>query len=174
MNMNTQRFVCRRKSQSGAAALEFALILPLLILLLYGLAGFGSVFYTQMTVSRAAADGARALSLAGSVSSYGGVTEDVKTAIRLEVINSLALSIIAPLGLGDYTARQNWLQQNVMSQISVDNGSCGGDSASGVLRVRVQYPFSSVRMLPPITLPMVGSLDGWMPESLTGCAIAQL
>jgi Flp pilus assembly protein TadG len=162
MNMNTQRFVCRRKSQSGAAALEFALILPLLILLLYGLAGFGSVFYTQMTVSRAAADGARALSLAGSVSSYGGVTEDVKTAI------------LAPLGLGDYTARQNWLQQNVMSQISVDNGSCGGDSASGVLRVRVQYPFSSVRMLPPITLPMVGSLDGWMPESLTGCAIAQL
>jgi hypothetical protein len=155
---------------------EFAFVLPVFVLLLYGMVTFGSVLYTQMALSRAASDGARALGLAsGSVSSYGSVTDEVKDAIKLEVIDSLAASIIAPVGIGDYAARRTWLEETVLPQVVVDNGSCGGgDASSGLLRVLVSYPYSSARILPPITLPIVGGFDSWMPQNLSGCAIVQL
>lgn len=155
--------------------MEFAFVLPILILILFGLVTFGNIFYTQMTLSRAAADGARSLTLVSSATSYESVPEAVKTSIKLEVINSLALSIIAPLGLNDYSSRHTWLQENVLPQVTVDNGACGaGASVAGTLRVRVAFPYRNVSILPPITLPFIGSMDGWMPQTLTGCAIAQL
>ncbi len=161
--------------QRGGAATEFALVLPIFVLIVYGLTSFGSVFYTQMTLSRAAADGARALGSVQGISASGTVPEPVKDGIKLEVINSLAQSIITPLGLGGFEARETWLQENVLSQVTVDEGSCGGGgAAAGALRVRVAFPYAQVRILPPIRLPMVGSMDGWMPQTLTGCAIAQL
>jgi hypothetical protein len=161
--------------QRGAAALEFALVLPIFVLLVYGLVTFGSVFYTQIALSRAAADGARALGMVNGISDFESIPEPVKEGIRLEVINSLAQSIITPLGLGSLSERQTWLQDNVMPEISVDQGSCGGgDNAADVLRVRVIYPFSQVRILPPIALPLFGGMDAWMPQTLSGCAIAQL
>ena len=161
--------------QRGAAALEFALVLPIFVLLIYGLVTFGSVFYTQITLSRAAADGARALGMVHGIGTFESIPEPVKDGIRLEVVNSLAQSIITPLGLVSLAERQTWLQENVMPQVSVDEGSCGSDgNASGVLRVRVVYPFSQVRMLPPIQLPLIGNMDAWMPQTLSGCAIAQL
>lgn len=160
--------------QTGAAALEFALVMPIFVLVLYGLVTFGSAFYTQIALSRAASDGARSLSLSSSFANFDSVPTEVRESVGLEVINSLALSIIAPLGVGGgYEERQTWLQEN--TTLAVDNGSCGGgDTAQGQLRVRVQYPFSAVRILPPIRLPLIGSMDSWMPQVLTGCATAQL
>ncbi len=164
-----------RAPQTGAAAVEFAFVLPVLILVLFGLATFGNIFYTQMTLTRAAADGARAVSVVSTATSYESVPEAAKTLIKLEVINSLALSIITPLGLNDYSSRQTWLQENVLPQVTVDNGACGsGATVAGTLRVRVAFPYRNVSILPPIRLPFVGSMDGWMPQTLTGCAIALL
>ncbi len=161
--------------QRGGAALEFALVLPIFVLLVYGLVSFGSVFYTQITLSRAAADGARALGLVHGVNSFASIPEPVKQSIRLEVIDSLAQSIVTPLGLDGLSGRRTWLQDNVMPQVSVDEGSCGSSgSTAGALRVRVVFPFSQVRILPPIRLPLIGSMDAWMPQTLSGCAIAQL
>lgn len=171
--MNAKRKA--RYPQRGAAALEFALVLPLFVLIVYGLTSFGSIFYTQMTLSRAAADGARALGSVQGISSSGTIPDPVKDGVKLEVIHSLAQSIITPLGLGNYAARETWLHDNVLSQVTVDEGSCGGGgSAAGALRVRVAFPYAQVRILPPINLPMIGSMDGWMPQTLTGCAITQL
>ncbi len=164
------------RHQVGSAVLEFAFVLPIFVLVLYGMVTFGSVLYTQMALSRAASDGARALGLASSsVSSYGSISESVKDSIKLEVVNSLSSSIIAPAGIGDYAARRTWLEQTVLPTVVVDNGSCGGgDASSGLLRVRVSYPYSSARILPSITLPIVGGFDSWMPQTLSGCAIVQL
>ena len=47
----------------GAAAVEFALVLPLLLLLLVGIVQFGRVFSMQIQLSGAANDGARYLSV---------------------------------------------------------------------------------------------------------------
>lgn len=163
------------RSQRGNAAVEFALVLPIFVLLIYGLVAFGSIFYTQMALSRAAADGARVLGSVQGLSASGTVPQPVKDGVKLEVINSLAQSIITPLGLGGFEARETWLQDNVLPQVTVDEGACGGNGvASGALRVRVAFPFAQVRILPPILLPMVGSMDAWMPQTLTACAITQL
>ncbi|TJY63187.1 pilus assembly protein [Sinimarinibacterium sp. CAU 1509] len=174
--MNPQIKLNRGRRQAGAAVIEFAFVLPIFVLILYGMVTFGSVLYTQMALSRAASDGARALGLAsGSTTSYASITESVKDSIKLEVVNSLSSSIIAPAGIGDYAARRTWLEQTVLPTVVVDNGSCGGGEASaGLLRVRVSYPYSSARILPSITLPIVGGFDSWMPQTLSGCAIVQL
>lgn len=173
--MNTSHHFRFPRLQAGGSAVEFALVLPLFVLVLWGLITFGSMLYAQMSLSRAAADGVRALSQVDGLATYASVTEPEKQVIRLEVINSLTLSLLSPLGLVDYPSRREWMEQNVMPLIAIDNGSCGGGGLQpDALRVRVAYPYAAVRILPSIELPMIGSLDSWMPQTLSGCAIAQL
>ncbi|MFF5175551.1 TadE/TadG family type IV pilus assembly protein [Micromonospora sp. NPDC000089] len=47
----------------GAAAVEMALVLPLLLLLLFGIIDFGRMLNAQLTLTEAAHDGARAASV---------------------------------------------------------------------------------------------------------------
>jgi Flp pilus assembly protein TadG len=49
--------------ERGASAVEFAFILPLLILLVLGIAEFGHAFLVQGTLSAAAREGVRAMAL---------------------------------------------------------------------------------------------------------------
>ncbi len=53
----THRFA--RDRQSGQAAVEFALILPLLVLLLVGVVQVGAILSAALTLQMAAAEGAR-------------------------------------------------------------------------------------------------------------------
>jgi Flp pilus assembly pilin Flp len=53
-------------SDRGAAAVEFALLLPLLVLIVFGLIDFGRAINAQITLTQAAREGARALSFGGS------------------------------------------------------------------------------------------------------------
>ena len=65
-----RRLIC---SNGGGAALEFAVALPVLILILIGAADFGRVYYMSLAVSNAARAGAEygAWSSANSVDSVG-------------------------------------------------------------------------------------------------------
>lgn len=49
-----------RFSQRGASAVEFALVLPLLILIVYGIVEFGLILYNQQVITNASREGARA------------------------------------------------------------------------------------------------------------------
>jgi Flp pilus assembly protein TadG len=51
------------RSERGAAAVEFALVLPLLVLLIAGIAEFGRLYYLQTTISGAAREGVRTMAL---------------------------------------------------------------------------------------------------------------
>jgi Flp pilus assembly protein TadG len=53
----------RSGRERGAAAVEFALVLPLLVVLLMGIIDFGLYFYNDLAVSHAARDAARYLSV---------------------------------------------------------------------------------------------------------------
>ena len=48
-----------RRDQEGAAAVEFALLLPLLVLLLFGMIEFGLAFNTRIQATNAAREAAR-------------------------------------------------------------------------------------------------------------------
>ncbi len=57
----------RRSDERGAAAVEFALVLPLLLLLLLGVAEFGRAYDVQTRVSNAAREGVRVMALKNDV-----------------------------------------------------------------------------------------------------------
>jgi len=52
--------VLRRRDQKGAAAVEFALVVGIFVMVLYGLIYFGMALSTKQRVTNAAAEGARA------------------------------------------------------------------------------------------------------------------
>lgn len=167
----------RRQGQSGVAAVEFALVLPIMILLFYGLVTFGSALYTQMVVTRAAEDGVRSARFLTTATSAAAIPNGAIALIKAEVINSLANSQIVPAGSNSsYADRRAWLQNNVLSNISVDNGSCGssGVAPANTLRINIAFPFNKTRVLSSINLPPLGDFNSWMPATLTGCAIVQL
>ena len=59
MFIRLRQLLRRSRSQEGAAALEFAIVLPILMLLLAGFFDFGWLFYWQHSVSNASRAGVR-------------------------------------------------------------------------------------------------------------------
>jgi Flp pilus assembly protein TadG len=55
-----------RPGDSGAAAVEFALVVPILLFLMFGIVDFGMAMYSQTIVGNAAREGARTASLEGT------------------------------------------------------------------------------------------------------------
>jgi Flp pilus assembly protein TadG len=54
------RNINRKNPERGAVVVEFALVLPLLMLLLMGIIEFGLLFYNQQVLTNASREGARA------------------------------------------------------------------------------------------------------------------
>ncbi|AEG42908.1 TadE/TadG family type IV pilus assembly protein [Isoptericola variabilis] len=52
-----------RDPDRGAAAVEFALVLPVLVLIIVGIIGFGHAYHVQTVLGNAARDGVRILAL---------------------------------------------------------------------------------------------------------------
>jgi len=48
------------RSQRGAAVVEFAIVLPLLLVILFGIVEFGLLFYNKQVLTNASREGARA------------------------------------------------------------------------------------------------------------------
>lgn len=80
----------RRPRDEGAAAVELALLLPLLLTILLGILGFGRAFHTQLELSNAAQEGARYMVFSPSASV--GTAQGVVVA---------AASLVPPLTSGD-------------------------------------------------------------------------
>lgn len=64
----------RFRSDAGAAAVEFALVLPILILLAIGIAEFGRLYNIQNSLSAAAREGVRIVALGNASTVTGGLT----------------------------------------------------------------------------------------------------
>jgi Flp pilus assembly protein TadG len=61
--------------ERGAAALEFALVLPLLVMMLFGIIDFGRLLYAQVTLTQAAREGARQDALANALALSTGTIQ---------------------------------------------------------------------------------------------------
>lgn len=71
----------RLQRESGAAMVEFALVLPVLLLLIIGMIDFGFYFYNDLQLSHAVRDAARQASVA-KTGDYDDATEIIRN-VRL-------------------------------------------------------------------------------------------
>jgi hypothetical protein len=120
--------------EDGAAAVEFALIVGLLAILIFGLLEYGLAFWQVQNLRAAAREGAR-------VAAVGGNDSDVRDAMANASAGSL------PSGGGWSFSRSIVCNDDTHGQevtITINNGSLAGS---------VQEAFTvSIPFLPPITL----------------------
>jgi len=137
---------CASRRSRGASAVEFALIMPLFFLLLFGIVDFGWYFFNQHTIQFATREGTRLALVGGTIKDDDNndltrVDSIVKT-IRDNAeaaVNPADLRIsIYPVG-ADYSDPPNWS--------TTLNAGNGGD----YMRVRVLYTYDFLT-------PLIGNL----------------
>jgi Flp pilus assembly protein TadG len=105
------------KREDGAAAVEFALVLPILILILFGIIEFGFALYNKEVITNASREGARYGIIMRIPSRYSA--DEIKT----DVVNPY----LTNSGLDPSKA-----------EINFPKGTCG--SYPNPLEVEVKYP----------------------------------
>lgn len=92
------------RSESGAAAVEFALVVPILLLLLLGIVEFGRVYNAQLQLTAAARDGARVMSInavpAQTVANAKAATIASAGALHPDIADSQVAVSALPAGTG--------------------------------------------------------------------------
>lgn len=76
-------------SQKGASAVEFALILPLLIVITFGIIEFGMLVYNQQVITNASREGARAGIVASSPRVPATGTNSIDSVVQSYCANHL-------------------------------------------------------------------------------------
>ena len=126
----------RIRSERGAALIEAAFTLPLLLFVSVGIIEFGRAFQTWQIVTNAAREGAR-------VAVLPGMSNDM---VKTRVQNYLNLGINDP--------------QTATITISSTTVSLGGAATAPASKVQVDYPFSFIVMQPVAQLLVEGSTVG--------------
>lgn len=127
----------RRNAIRGQALVEFALVLPILLLLMMALFDFGRAVFAFNTVSNAARDGAR-LAIVDQ-SQTGGVYDAAQAAADQAT------------GLGLDPSDPNEIQVSfLMPDLS---GDCAVRAIGCIAEVRVQYEYQAIT-------PIIGAIIG--------------
>ena len=77
-----RRMTCNAPRDRGAAADEFALLLPLLLLLVFGIIDFGRALNAQITLTQAAREGARLASFGQPSATVASRTQAAATGLN--------------------------------------------------------------------------------------------
>lgn len=83
---DTHRTHAFKRDRRGVAAVEFALVAPLLIVLMIGILSYGGYFWTAHTVQQAANDAARA--------AIGGLDDRERHALAVSSINQELVAVL--------------------------------------------------------------------------------
>ena len=128
------------KLQTGSNIVEFALILPLLVVLVFGIIDFGLALFDKAVITNASREGARA----GMVFKVPRMTDAEIQAVVQNYTSTHLVTFGSP---------------NLQTTITrIDNDGLGGNTSSGdTLSVRVDYPYNYLVMNKLI--PALGSLN---------------
>lgn len=107
----------------GASAVEFALVLPILLLLVLGIIEFGRAYHVQTTLSNAARDGVRVMALQDSATA--AISSAKSSASPLDL--STAEIVVTPTA-----------------------GCSAAVTGSGIASVTITYPFALISGFLPI------------------------
>lgn len=138
----------RTRDQRGAVAVEFALVTPLLLILVFGIIEFGFLLNRDTIVNNASRDGAR-------VGSLGGSFSDICTQVK----NELSASNITVPTSCNTTSTPTTI---TIDCIKADSTACGATSStydtlavSGTtVTVKVVYKYS---LITPIVSSFIGN-----------------
>lgn len=95
----------RDRAQEGAAAVEFAIVVPVLLLILFGIVDLGRMLFLQVSLAAASHEGARASALRQvTASNQATVAQAVATAVaqtapgaaRLGALGNATMSVATP------------------------------------------------------------------------------
>lgn len=147
-----------QRSQEGAAAIEFALSLTLLLMICFGIVSYGVLFWTQQKISHLAADGARM----ALVASFQGDTNAASTAC-LQVTAQAQADILL----------------NSMShfQCLPDQSACPFDPAVSCATVRVSGTVEGwplLEIMRGMARVFTTDPDSLLPKTLNASAIVQI
>lgn len=81
-----------KKSEKGQALVEFALILPILLLLVMGIIQFGIIFSAQMSVTNAVREGARTAAVSPNINDAETINNEVLMSINRSIGDNVFLS----------------------------------------------------------------------------------
>lgn len=133
----TMRLLKRGKSERGAALLEVALTLPLMLLVAVGIFEFGRAYQTWQVLTNAAREGARIAVLPG--------TDDAS--VRARVQTYLDAGMLSDASGATVTITRN-------------NSIAIGAGTATASRVVVAFPFSFIMLQPVARLVAAGSTVG--------------
>jgi Flp pilus assembly protein TadG len=111
--MRNRLRAARLRGERGATAVEFAFILPLLIVLVLGIAEFGRAFQVSGTLSAAAREGVRVMALQNDPGAARTAVRNAAPSLNPAVTNA---------------------------QITITPASCPTGATSTTVRVTVTYP----------------------------------
>jgi Flp pilus assembly protein TadG len=132
-----RRLRARWRRDEGAALIEAAFVLPMLLFISIGIIEFGRAFQTWQVVTNAAREGARVAVLPGM--SDDAVKTRVKDYMRMGIDNPASAAIVI----------------NRTTTVSL-----GGATTASASRVQVDYPFTFIVLQPLAQLLVKNSTVG--------------
>lgn len=142
--------------QRGAAAIEFSLVFPIFLALLYAIVSYSTVFMLIQGFTYASEDALRAALAVDcdGLTAQECVDDRITPAVRGQVVTSLS-----------------WLPESVKTQVLGNNGEeVVVNCVSGTCTVEVRYDnYATNPLVPSITLPAIGTIPR-VPQHLVGRA----
>jgi Flp pilus assembly protein TadG len=136
----------RFRNDSGAAAVEFALVLPLLMVMLFGIFEFGRAWNIYQVITDAAREGARRAVVHDGLNKKQQVTNVVQTRLQAAGLTWSGTLIAYTDDCADWSSAFN-------AGNSIGVSGCGWDSAAGTearVAIKAPYPFQFLKPLLPL------------------------
>ncbi|MEI5675823.1 MULTISPECIES: TadE family protein [unclassified Nocardioides] len=147
----------RAREERGAAALEFALVVPFLLLIVFGIISFGFMLGFRQSLSQAATEGARAAAVQLDPSAR---TADATAAVT-DALAGVGVTCTSGVLFRDATAAGTCAVGTATA--------CAGAPAHNCVTVTLTYRYAANPAVP--SLPGVGAA---MPDELTYAATVRV
>ncbi|MFT4263193.1 MAG: TadE/TadG family type IV pilus assembly protein [Nocardioides sp.] len=149
------------RATRGAAAVEFAFVVPILLLLVFGLICYGYMFSFRQNLSQAASEGARA-----AVGAYSSSTCATLATSGCVVTTSVQTAVASSLSTYRLSCGSGYLTCTISL---VSTAASGCPSGHTCVKVDVSYPYRAHPLIP--TVPGLGVT---MPSNLSFTSVVQV
>jgi hypothetical protein len=132
--------------KDGVAAVEFAIILPILLLIVFGIINFGVLMFDQAVITNAAREGARWAAINAQIDQVSGIpcsSRTIGSSTPCEVANQYAKNYLITFG----------------TNAGPTSTFTGFTTPKELIEVRVQYTYTGIGWFPNIAIGNLSSIS---------------